>query len=74
MKYLAVVKGCNEPDNNTPSDVIWARVIECEPVELEKKETDIEKYWAEDYPIGVEIITTPLSELEGCWKKVNEIW
>lgn len=28
MKYLAVIHGFNEPDNNTPADEIWAQVVE----------------------------------------------
>ena len=74
MKYLTVLRGCNEPDNNTPSSAIWARVIECEPTELNKYESVFENDFAEDYPMGVEITFVPLDVVEKDWAKTHEIW
>jgi len=74
MKYLAIVRGLNEPDNNTPSDEIWTRLIECEPDDLVEKEKEIKEYWSEDYPIGVVVVFIPLKVIKEGWAKGLTIW
>lgn len=74
MKYLAIVRGLNEPDNNTPSDEIWARLIECEPDNIVEKEQEIKKYWDEDYPIGTDVVFIPVKEIKEGWVKGITIW
>lgn len=74
MKYLVLVRGFNEPDNNTPSDVFWAKTIECEPSELNQYQSVIENDMAEDYTHGVSVDFYPLVALEDEWVKVGEIW
>lgn len=76
MKHLVVVRGYNEPDNNTPSDEIWVKVEDFDPTynryDLEKK------YEAEfkdvDYANGVSVDCYPLAEIESGWLKISEIW
>lgn len=72
-KYLVVARGYNEPDNNTPSDVILARIIECEPKECREYGEKFEKELLEDYPIGVDIEFYEVGMLNE-WRKVSVIW
>ena len=75
MKHLVVVRGYNEPDNNTPSDEIWVRVDDFDPTfnghDLEKK---YEAEFDGDYANGTSVDYYPLAEVEGGWIKVSEIW
>ncbi len=75
MKYLVVMRGFNEPDNNTPSDEVFARVDEIDPTanlyDLGKK---YEKEFDGDYANGVSIDYYPLDEFDGGWVKIEEIW
>lgn len=73
MKYLAVVRGCNEPDNNTPSDVLWCKVVEIDN-NLEQAKKTYEKEFEKDYEYGAEVSLYPLSELENKWTRIQEIW
>lgn len=74
MKYLATARGFNEPDNNTPSDVIWCKVVDIEPSEVEKYEKVFVNEFGEDYEHGVEVDLRPLVAFEDRWVKVSEIW
>lgn len=74
MKYLVVARGYNEPDNNTPSDVLWAKTIDIDPTEQYNYEKRFEEDMAEDYEHGVDIDFYPLVEFEDEWVKVGEIW
>ena len=74
MKYLIVARGLNEPDNNTPSDEIWVRVIECEPKDLEQREKILELALSKDYEYGVELEHIELGVIEKGWRKATEIW
>lgn len=75
MKHLVVVRGFNEPDNNTPSDDIFVRVDDFDPTanayDLGKK---YEEEFAGEYANGVSVDYYPIGELEGGWVKVAEIW
>lgn len=73
MKYLATARWVNEPDNNTPSDVIWCRVVDIEPSEVAKYEKAFENEFSGYYTYGVEIELRPLAEFNE-WVKVSEIW
>lgn len=73
MKYLAVIHGFNEPDNNTPADEIWAQVVE---VKDEHEKIQAEKIYHDDFLedyFAVEVGFFPLEELDE-WGKVSEIW
>ena len=74
MKYLVVVRGFNEPDNNTPSDVIWARVVDIKPDDMAKHEKNYTNEFNEDYEHGVSVDFYPLAELNDAWLKISEIW
>ena len=74
MKYLATARGYNEPDNNTPSDEIWCKVVDIEPSGVAKYEKVFENEFAEDYAYGVMVELRPLVEYEDDWVKVSEIW
>ena len=74
MKYLFIVRGFNEPDNNTPSDQIWCKVVECEPTEVSRYEKVFTDEFSEDYAYGVEVIFEPLENFEDEWVKVSDIW
>ena len=74
MEYLVIARGFNEPDNNTPSDEIWARVYEIEPDKVEEKDKEITAYWEEDYPNGVSVEFFPLSDVKEGWRKISVIW
>lgn len=74
MRFLAIVRGLNDPDNNTPSDEVWARLVECEPQDIPEKEKAIKKYWNRNYPIGVEVVLIPLEIIKDEWAKGLTIW
>lgn len=74
MKYLATARGFNEPDNNTPSDEIWCKVVDIEPSEVAKYEKVFADEFGEDYEHGVEVELRPLVEFKDEWVKVSEIW
>lgn len=74
MKYLAIARGFNEPDNNTPSDEIWCKVVDIEPSEVAKYKKVFTDELGEDYEHGVEVELRPLAEFEDEWVKVSEIW
>ena len=74
MRYLATARGFNEPDNNTPSDEIWCKVVDIEPSEVAKYEKVFTDEFSEDYEHGVEVDLRPLVEFEDEWVKVSEIW
>lgn len=74
MKYLAVMHEYYECDNNTPSDKIWAKVVEFKS-DKEKSEAEdkyIEQYKEDEaYDATIEFI--PLEKLNE-WVKIREIW
>ena len=74
MKYLVVARGFNEPDNNTPSDEILAKVIDIEPTAVAKYEKVITDDLNSDYEHGVDIQIIPIEELQDEWKGVFDIW
>lgn len=74
MKYLFVARGYNEPDNNTPSDEIWCKVVECGENEVEQYAKVFENDFADDYVHGVEVNYKPLEMFKDEWTKVSEIW
>lgn len=74
MKYLFMARGFNEPDNNTPSEQVWAKVVECEPTEVAHYEKTFTEDFEKDYPYGVEIMFEPLENFEDEWVKVSDIW
>ena len=74
MKYLVIVRGYNEPDNNTPSDEIWAKTTDIEPSDMAKCEKVYTGEFEGDYANGVSIDFYPIEELDNEWLKVSEIW
>ena len=74
MRYLATARGFNEPDNNTPSDEIWCKVVDIEPSEVAECEKVFTDEFGEDYESGVEVELRPLVEFNDEWVKVSEIW
>lgn len=74
MKYLVIVRGYNEPDNNTPSDEIWAKITDIEPSDLAKCEKVYTSEFEGDYENGVSVDFYSIKELDNEWLKVSEIW
>lgn len=74
MKYLIVSRCYNEPDNNTPSDEIFVKVIECSEDEVARYVKVFEDDMGSDYPYGVEIQAIPIERIKDEWEKVVEIW
>lgn len=74
MKYLVVVRGFNEADNNTPSDEIWTKITDIEPSDLAKCEKIYTSEFEADYEHGVSVDFYPIAELDEEWLKVMEIW
>lgn len=74
MKYLATARGLNEPDNNTPSDEIWCKVVDIEPSEVEKYEEKFADEFRKNYEHGVLVELRPLAKFDDEWVKVSEIW
>ena len=75
MKYLAVIRGFNEPDNNTPSDEVFVKVVECaNDKEVMTTRTKIYKDFEEDFTEGAEVSMYALDELDNNYKRVMEIW
>ena len=72
MKYLAILRGLNEPDNNTPSDVVYAKIIESDERPQEIEEAIIHEN-EEDFDYGVEVSVMPLESLND-WTKATTIW
>lgn len=72
MKYLIVMHEFYEPDNNTPSDKIWAKVEDIEDENFLSEEAYITRYKEDDaYDATVSFI--PLEKLTE-WEKLEEIW
>lgn len=74
MKYLVILRGFNEPDNNTPSDEIWAKVVDIEMSEMAKCEKVYTNEFEGDYANSVSVDFYPLDEMDNEWVKVSEIW
>lgn len=74
MKYLVVVRGFNEADNNTPSDEIWAKITDIEPSDLAKCEKVYTSEFENDYEHGVSVDFYPIAEIDETWEKIIEIW
>lgn len=74
MKRLFVAHGYNEPDNNTPSDEILARVVDIEPDKQVEWERAFEKELEKTYPIGVNVKSYSLEQLQDDWAEVITIW
>lgn len=74
MEYLLVGRGANEPDNNTPSDEIWVKIISCEEANIFDYVRNLEESFEVDYPHGFYINALPLPDIEDAWEKVEEIW
>ena len=74
MKYLVVMRECYECDNNTPSDKVWAKIVEFkDEQEKEQAEKVYLNEYVEDEAFGASVDFFPLEELNE-WVKVSEIW
>lgn len=71
MKYLAVIRGYNEADQNTPSDEVWCSVIETDNPNVRARE--IENEWRDNFNFDIDVELIPLTELKE-WKKVLVLW
>lgn len=75
MKYIAIVRGFNEPDNNTPSDEVFATVVECaNDKEVMDARTKIYKDFEDDFIGGAEVIMYELDYLSEGYKRILETW
>lgn len=72
MKYLIVMHELYQPDNNTPSDKIWARVEDIEDENALSEEAYIIRY-KEDEAYDATVRFIPLEKLTE-WEKLEEIW
>lgn len=68
MKYLAIAREFNEPNNNTPSSIISAKIVENANLnDLEKEFKEIST--ANEF----QIILIKIEDLDN-WKNIVEIW
>lgn len=75
MKYIAIVRGFNESDNNTPSDEIFITVVECSnDKEVMKTRSKIYEEFENAFTDGAEVIMYALDELTSGYKRIREIW
>lgn len=74
MKYLAVARGFNEPDNNTPSEDILVRVVDIEPSEKEGFEKTFEEELSKSFDHGSSVALYKLDQLQDSWGEVATIW
>lgn len=74
MKYLVVMRECYECDNNTPSDKVWAKIVEFkDEQEMEQAEKTYLNEYVEDEAVEAGVDFFPLDKLNE-WVKVSEIW
>lgn len=74
MKYLVVMRECYECDNNTPSDKVWAKIVEFKDEhEMEQAEKVYLNEYVEDEVVEASVDFFPLEKLNE-WVKVSEIW
>lgn len=71
MRYLAVIRGYNEGDNNTPTDEVWASVVATDTPNITAR--NIENEWRDTFNFDIEVELIPLEDLRG-WKKISERW
>lgn len=74
MKYIAVARGFNEPDNNTPSEDILVRVVDIEPSEKEGFEKAFEEELSKSFDNGSSVALYELDQLQDSWGEVATIW
>lgn len=67
MKYLAIAREFNEPDNNTPADIISAKIVETPCL------SKLEKEFGELTEADFSVVVVPFDELKD-WKNIVEIW
>lgn len=72
MKYLFIARGFNEPDNNTPGEQIWCKVVDCDEEDLARYEKVFTDEFNEDYEHGVEIDYEPLEVFEDEWFNISK--
>ena len=74
MRYLFIARVINEPDNNTPQEQIWCKVVECDVKEVANYEKSFRDEFMEISNHDVEIIFEPLDNFEDEWFKISELW
>lgn len=74
MKYLFIARVINEPDNNTPQEQIWCKVVECDVKEVANYEKSFRDEFMEISNYDVEIIFEPLDNFEDEWFKISDLW
>lgn len=74
MKYLVIARKFNEPDNNTPSDEIWCKVVECEPDEVARYESIFANDFMGEDGDEVSVKMIPIKQLQDEWEQVEVIW
>lgn len=75
MKYLVILTEHYEPDNNTPKEKVWAKVVEFENYHEKRQAEDIYlNESVEDGAIDAEVKFIPLDEIDGEWEKIEEVW
>lgn len=74
MKYVSVARTCCEPDNNTPSNEVWLKIVECEPSEVSKLESIFANDFLSDGCADCEVELIPYDTFKDEWFKVSEQW
>ena len=75
MKYLAVIRGANEPDNNTPSNEVFVKVVECfNDREVMATRAKIYKDFEGDFIEGADVSMYKIDDLSDYYKRVMEVW
>lgn len=73
-RYLVIARCYNEPDNNTPSDEIFARCANFGEEEAKNAEKIIADDFIADGYMDCEVQVIPLATLRDEWKRVETIW
>lgn len=74
MKYLVILRVGYEPDNNTPSEEIWAKITEFKDEDEKNRAEEVYLEETAENSIGAIVQFFPLKDLDEDWEKVGEVW
>ena len=72
MKYLAVARVFNEPDNNTPASEVFVKSIECNEKDKDRLEEHLAHRFVVKGRVDCKVELLPLSSIKDEWQKVSE--
>ena len=72
MKYLAIARVFNEPDNNTPSNEVFVKSIECSEKDKDRLEEHLAHRFVVEGRVDCDVELWPLPSIKDEWQKVSE--